>query len=196
VKHFIGPDEFSVPHATIHDRPPHAAASRASQSGRATAAIAARRARPAGQVDRVAGTEPAFVAATAAPPSGAYTNPVQAKPERSTPVARHFMDTLPNSSDTSFQIFLAKLLEQPQPEWTEKQQMELEMARSLSTEMVRYAEDMRGRADLARCLVLLRYAKVLDFMLTSLAAHRDIHPQTLRTLFRLANLKVDDAYPV
>ena len=52
------------------------------------------------------------------------------------------------------------------------------------------------RADLARCLVLLRYAKVLDFMLTSLAAHRDIHPQTLRTLFRLANLKVDDAYPV
>lgn len=107
------------------------------------------------------------------------------------------MDALPNSSDTSFQIFLAKLLEQPQPEWTVKQQMELEMARTLSTRMVNYAEDMRGgNADLARCLVLLRYAKVLDFMLTSLAAHRDIHPQTLRTLFRLANLKVDDAYPV
>ncbi|AIO27171.1 MULTISPECIES: hypothetical protein [Burkholderia] len=106
------------------------------------------------------------------------------------------MDALPNSSDTSFQLFLAKLLEQPLPDWTEKQQMELEMARSLSTEMVHLAEDMRGRTpDLARCLVLLRYAKVLDFMLTSLAAHRDIHPQTLRTLFRLANLKVDDAYP-
>ena len=106
------------------------------------------------------------------------------------------MDALPNSSDTSFQLFLAKVLEQPLPDWTEKQQMELEMARSLSTQMVHYAEGMRGgNADLARCLVLLRYAKVLDFMLTSLAAHRDIHPQTLRTLFRLANLKVDDAYP-
>ncbi|KVC29684.1 hypothetical protein [Burkholderia pseudomultivorans] len=106
------------------------------------------------------------------------------------------MDALPNSSETSFQLFLAKLLEQPLPDWTEKQQMELEMARSLSTEMVRLAEAMRGTTDLARCLVLLRYAKVLDFILTSLAARRDIHPQTLRTLFRLANLKVDDAYPV
>ncbi|WP_396331437.1 DNA-binding protein [Burkholderia anthina] len=107
------------------------------------------------------------------------------------------MDTLPNSSETSFQIFLAKLLEQPLPDWTEKQQMELDMARTLSGQMVRLAEDMRGStADLTRCLVLLRYAKVLDFMLTSLAARRDIHPQTLRTLFRLANLKVDDAYPV
>ncbi|EEE08670.1 conserved hypothetical protein [Burkholderia multivorans CGD2M] len=106
------------------------------------------------------------------------------------------MDALPNSSDTSFQIFLAKLLEQPLPEWTEKQQMELEMARALSTEMVRLAESLRGSTDLARCLVLLRYSKVLDFILTSLAARRDIHPQTLRTLFRLANLKVDDAYPV
>ncbi|MGS0896804.1 DNA-binding protein [Burkholderia stagnalis] len=106
------------------------------------------------------------------------------------------MEAPPNSSDTSFQLFLAKLLEQPQPDWSEKQQMELEMARALSTEMVRLAEDLRGRADLAQCLVLLRYAKVLDFILQSLAAHRDIHPQTLRTLFRLANLKVDDAYPV
>ncbi|MBY4868959.1 DNA-binding protein [Burkholderia sp. Bp9017] len=107
------------------------------------------------------------------------------------------MDALPNSSDTSFQLFLAKLLEQPLPDWTEKQQMELDMARTLSGQMVRLAEDMRsGTADLTRCLVLLRYAKVLDFMLTSLAARRDIHPQTLRTLFRLANLKVDDAYPV
>ncbi|AJY10783.1 DNA-binding protein [Burkholderia dolosa] len=107
------------------------------------------------------------------------------------------MDALPDSSDTSFQIFLAKLLEQPLPDWTEKQQMELEMARTLSTQMVRIAEEMRGgTADLVQCLVLLRYAKVLDFILTSLAARRDIHPQTLRTLFRLANLKVDDAYPV
>ncbi|MEN8516885.1 DNA-binding protein [Burkholderia sp. RS02] len=106
------------------------------------------------------------------------------------------MDALPNSSDTAFQLFLAKVLEQPLPDWTEKQQMELEMARTLSTEMVHIAEEMRGRApDLPRCLVLLRYAKVLDFMLTSLAARRDIHPQTLRTLFRLADLKVDDSYP-
>jgi hypothetical protein len=141
------------------------------------------------------------IAATAASPVGADMNRIGIRPpdtpERSTQATRLPMDALPNSSDTSFQLFLAKLLEQPQLEWTEKQQMELEMARSLSTQMVHFAEGMRGgNADLARCLVLLRYAKVLDFMLTSLAARRDIHPQTLRTLFRLANLKVDDAYPV
>jgi hypothetical protein len=148
-----------------------------------------------------AGTKSAFHRYTnTAPPPGAATNQlgrVGSTPERSAQATRSVMDALPNSSDTSFQIFLAKLLEQPLPDWTEKQQMELEMARTLSTQMVRLAEEMRGgTADLVQCLVLLRYAKVLDFILTSLAARRDIHPQTLRTLFRLANLKVDDAYPV
>ncbi|AIO70358.1 hypothetical protein [Burkholderia oklahomensis] len=106
------------------------------------------------------------------------------------------MDALPNQSDARFRAFLAKLLEQPQPAWGEKQQIELDMACALSNEMLQIAERMHAHtADLESCLVLLKYAKVLDFILSSLAARRDIHPRTLRTIFKLAKLKVDDSYP-
>ncbi|RQS76812.1 DNA-binding protein [Burkholderia sp. Bp8963] len=106
------------------------------------------------------------------------------------------MDARPNQSDAHFQAFLAKLLEQPQQAWSAKQQIELEMACTLSTEMVRIAEHLRSHtADFDNYLVLLKYAKVLDFILTSLSAGRDIYPQTLRTIFRLANLKVNEDYP-
>lgn len=108
------------------------------------------------------------------------------------------MDTLPNQSDAQFQAFLAKLLEQPQPAvWGEKQQIELDMARELAVEMLQLAERMNAAhtPDLENCLVLLRHAKVLDFILSSLAARRDIHPRTLRTIFKLAKLKVHDSYP-
>lgn len=108
------------------------------------------------------------------------------------------MDTLPNQSDAQFQAFLAKLLEQPQPAvWGEKQQIELDMARELAVEMLQLAERMNAAhtPDLENCLVLLRHAKVLDFILSSLAARRDIHPRTLRTIFKLATLKVHDSYP-
>ena len=106
------------------------------------------------------------------------------------------MDALPNQSDVQFKLFLARLLEQPQSVWSEKQQIELDMARALSVEMLHLAERMRANtADLESCLVLLKYAKVLEFILSSLSARRDINPKTLRTIFRLADIKVHDGYP-
>jgi hypothetical protein len=106
------------------------------------------------------------------------------------------MDALPNQSDVQFKLFLARLLEQPQSVWSEKQQIELDMARALSVEMLHLAERMRANAaDLESCLVLLKYAKVLEFILSSLSARRDINPKTLRTIFRLADIKVHHGYP-
>jgi hypothetical protein len=105
------------------------------------------------------------------------------------------MNTKPDgNAEEKFQALLAKL--QDVPEWTEKQQLELEMARDISVEMLRVAEDMRDNpGDLETCLILLKYAKVLDFVMSALATHRDIKPQTLRVIFKLAGLKVDEAYP-
>lgn len=106
------------------------------------------------------------------------------------------MGALPNQSDAQFQAFMNRLLEQPEAAWSEKQRMEIHMAHMLSADMLQMAERMRaGHADLESGLVLLKYAKVLDYILSSLAARREIHPQTLRTIFRLANLKIHDAYP-
>ena len=98
------------------------------------------------------------------------------------------------NTEQKFQEMLTRLL--ATPGWTEKQQLELEMARDISVEMLRIAELMRdGPADLESCLILLKYAKVLDFVMSALAARRDIKPQTLRVIFKLAGLKVDEAYP-
>ena len=106
------------------------------------------------------------------------------------------MDAPLNPPDARFQAFLAKLTAQQPLAWGEKQKMELDMARALSTEMLQLAERLRDSPqNLEGCLVLLKYAKVLDFIVSSLAARREINPQTLRTIFRLANLKVDEAYP-
>lgn len=52
-----------------------------------------------------------------------------------------------------------------------------------------------ARPGAVSCLQLLKYAKVVDFVLTTLAAGRDIKPATLRVIFKLADLPVDDAYP-
>jgi hypothetical protein len=105
------------------------------------------------------------------------------------------MDAIPNgSAEQKFQELLAKLM--ATPAWSEKQQLELEMARDISVEMLRLAEAMRdGSVDLETCLTMLKYAKVLDFVMTTLASRRDIKPQTLRVIFKLAGLKVDEAYP-
>jgi hypothetical protein len=105
------------------------------------------------------------------------------------------MDTMPNGdAEQKFQEMLTKLL--ATPAWTEKQQLELEMARDISVEMLRLAESMRdGDAGLETCLTLLKYAKVMDFVLTTLASRREIKPQTLRVIFKLAGIKVDEAYP-
>lgn len=105
------------------------------------------------------------------------------------------MSAQPNgNNEQKFQDLLAKLL--ATSEWTEKQQLELEMARDISVEMLRIAEEMRDDgADLEACLILLKYAKVLDFVMSALASRRDIKPQTLRVIFKLAGLKVDEAYP-
>ena len=107
-------------------------------------------------------------------------------------------DAQPDGQDglagQQFQQLLAKLL--IAPAWSEKQQLELEMARDISAEMLRIAEQMReGPADLVNYLTLLKYAKVLDFVMSALAARREIKPQTLRVIFKLAGLKVDEAYP-
>lgn len=105
------------------------------------------------------------------------------------------MNTIPDgNAEQKFQELLTKLV--AVPDWTEKQQLELEMARDISLEMLRVAETMRdGAADLETCLILLKYAKVLDFVMSALASRRDIKPQTLRVIFKLAGLKVDEAYP-
>lgn len=105
------------------------------------------------------------------------------------------MNTIPDgNAEQKFQELLTRLL--AVPAWTEKQQLELEMARDISVEMLRIAEEMReGTGDLETCLILLKYAKVLDFVMSALAARREIKPQTLRVIFKLAGLKVDEAYP-
>lgn len=96
--------------------------------------------------------------------------------------------------EQKFADMMAKLLEPSK--WGEKQQMELEMARDAATEMLRLAESMRGNpGDLASSLQLLKYAKVVDFVLTTLASGREIRPATLRVIFKLAGLPVDEAYP-
>lgn len=107
------------------------------------------------------------------------------------------MATIPNrDAEQKFQTMLANLLT-PQTGWSEKQQLELEMARDISVEMLRLAETMRDtdNTGLEALLTLLKYAKVVDFILTTLASQRDIRPQTLRVIFKLAGLKVDEAYP-
>jgi hypothetical protein len=105
------------------------------------------------------------------------------------------MDAIPSQTDVQFQAFLAKLLTPPMG-WSEKQQMELEMARNLSGGMRDLAEQIREeQGSLEQCLVLLKYAKVLDFIMSSLSARRDINPQTLRVIFKLAQLPVHEAYP-
>ncbi|MBJ9663968.1 DNA-binding protein [Burkholderia gladioli] len=107
------------------------------------------------------------------------------------------MDTCPNQSDAQFQAFLAKLLTQPQPtEWGEKQRIELDMARALSTSMLRVAEHLHAQpGDTESWLALYRYGRALDFILGSLAGGRDIHPRTLRTILKLAHFEVDANYP-
>ena len=106
------------------------------------------------------------------------------------------MATIPNGdAEQKFQAMLANLLTPPTG-WSEKQQLELEMARDISVEMLRLAESMRDTdPGLEALLTLLKYAKVVDFILTTLASRRDIRPQTLRVIFKLAGLKVDEAYP-
>ncbi|MEA3122500.1 MAG: hypothetical protein QOH33_2078 [Paraburkholderia sp.] len=107
------------------------------------------------------------------------------------------MATIPSGDvEQKFQAMLAALLATPTG-WSEKQQLELEMARDISVEMLRLAESMRDSADvgLETLLTLLKYAKVMDFILTTLASRREIRPQTLRVIFKLAGLKVDEAYP-
>jgi hypothetical protein len=56
---------------------------------------------------------------------------------------------------------------------------------------------MRDSSDvgLETLLTLLKYAKVMDFILTTLASRRDIRPQTLRVTLKLAGLHIDEAYP-
>ncbi len=107
------------------------------------------------------------------------------------------MDTCPNQSDAQFQAFLTKLLVQPQPtEWGDKQRIELDMARSLSTSMLRVAEYLHTHpGDAESWLTLYRYGRALDFILSSLAACREIHPRTLRTILKLARFEVDANYP-
>ncbi len=105
------------------------------------------------------------------------------------------MDTIPNGNgEQKFHELLTRLT--VTPTWTEKQQLELEMARDITVEMLRHSKLMsEGITDLETCLTMLRYAKVLEFIMTTLAERRDIKPQILRVIFNLAGIKVDEGYP-
>lgn len=92
------------------------------------------------------------------------------------------MDPIRDSkAEQQFQEMLAKLTSMP--EWSEKQQLELEMAREISGEMLRLAEVMRdGTTDMETCLTMLKYAKVMDFVLTTLASRRGCAADAARNL--------------
>ena len=72
------------------------------------------------------------------------------------------MDAIPDKkAEKQFQEMLATLT--AMPAWSEKQQLELEMAREISVEMLRLAESMRdGSTDIETCLTMLEYAKVMN----------------------------------
>jgi len=105
------------------------------------------------------------------------------------------MDPIRDSrAEQHFQGMLAKLT--AMPEWSEKQQLELEMAREISGQMLGLAKAMRdGTVDMETCLTMVKNATVLDFVLTNLASRREIAPQTLHVIFKLAGLKIDKSYP-
>jgi hypothetical protein len=104
------------------------------------------------------------------------------------------MQAQPNQhEEQKFRSMLDKLLDFPR--WTSKQQLELEMARDAANTMLHVAETMRrGTPDTLAALRVLRLAKAVDYVLTALAAQRDIRPATLRAVFNLAGLPVDPAY--
>ncbi|CAE6855866.1 hypothetical protein R69619_07686 [Paraburkholderia nemoris] len=105
------------------------------------------------------------------------------------------MNTIPDgNAELKFQKLVAKLT--TLSAWTEKQQLELEMACDLSVALRQAAETMREEgARFESYTVMLEYARVLEFMMTMLSGHKDIHPRTLRTIFRFSGLHVDEAYP-
>jgi hypothetical protein len=104
------------------------------------------------------------------------------------------MQAQPNQDEEQkFRCMLDKLLDFPR--WTAKQQLELEMARDAANTMLHVAEGMRrSTPDTLVALRVLRLAKAVDYVLTALAAQRDIRPATLRAVFNLAGLPVDPTY--
>jgi hypothetical protein len=111
------------------------------------------------------------------------------------PRERIAMDAIPEKKvDPRFQEMMARLVSSPG--LSLKQQIELQMTRRISVEMLKLAETMRdGGTDMETCLILLKYATVIEFVLTALADQRDIAPPTLRMVFRLAGIDVDEDYP-
>jgi hypothetical protein len=105
------------------------------------------------------------------------------------------MDTIPKgNAEQKFQELLAKLT--LTPTWTEKQQLELGMARDVSLEILRLTEFMHKEGpNVQTCLTMLKYAKVLDYVMSTLSSRREIKPETLRVIFKLAGLKIDEHYP-
>jgi hypothetical protein len=101
------------------------------------------------------------------------------------------MDPIPDGkSEQRFQDMLAELTATPR--WGKKQQSELKMAQQIAEEMLRLSETMcEGPASTENCLSMLKYAKVIYFVLTTLALRREIAPRTLQILFKLAGLKID-----
>ena len=73
------------------------------------------------------------------------------------------------------------------PAWTRNSSSNWKWPAKYPVEMLRLAEAMRdGSTDIETCLTMLKYAKVMDFVLTTLASRREIAPQTLRVIFKLA----------
>jgi hypothetical protein len=100
----------------------------------------------------------------------------------------------PKNAEQQFQDMMTRLC--TLPTWTEKQQTELQMARDAALDMLRIAESIQqGTAESDAPGRLLKHAKAVEFVLSMLASGQSIHPRTLRVVFRLAGLTIDDTYP-
>jgi hypothetical protein len=107
------------------------------------------------------------------------------------------MPTQQKDAERQFRAMLARL--SGTAAWTTKQQLELQMASDAAQALRRTAEDLRrSEADAAGVALapqMLKYTQAIDFVLSALSAQKSIHPATLRVVFRLAGLPVNEDYP-
>lgn len=104
------------------------------------------------------------------------------------------MPTQQKDAERQFRAMLARL--SGTAAWTTKQQLELQMASDAAQALRRTAEDLRrGDADAGTAPQMLKYTQAIDFVLSALSAQKSIHPATLRVVFRLAGLPVNEDYP-
>ena len=104
------------------------------------------------------------------------------------------MPTQQKDAEQQFHAMLARL--SGTAEWNTKQQLELQMARDATQALRRIAEHLRrGTIEASAAPQMLKYTQAIDFVLSGLSAQKNIHPATLRVVFRLAGLQVNEDYP-